>query len=470
MFGALYAPEGTPVAVLAEVAREFSPRVDAVTEREVVLDLNGLERLFGTARTIAEELRRTAADRNIRVRVAVAETRTTARLLVRHRAGLTVIEPGAAATALASLPISLLGEIEPDDAKSRRSADESHRAKAEELGVVFRRWGIRTLGELVALPSDEIAARLGQEGVAWQRLARGDDAAPLVPSAPEERFTQALDLEWPIEELEPLSFVLSRLLEPLSAHLEQRDRGAAVLHLRLHLVKLDETTPEVHARSLQLPAPMRDARTLRTLALLDLESNPPPAPIDRVEIAVEPTPGRIVQYSLLTRALPTPERLSTLMARLHALMGETRCGSPALVETWKPEAFEMRAFAPRDVDVVDRKQAPGPRPQASGPHPALSLRRFRLPIAARVRTRDGQPEYVAIDRRGLSGGGVESCAGPWRTSGGWWVDGAGWAGESYSTDVGWDRDEWDVTVAGGTAYRLFRARDTDRWFVEGVVD
>ena len=60
---------------------------------------------------------------------------------------------------------------------------------------------------------------------------------------------------------EPLSFVLGRLLEPLSAHLERRDRGAAVLHVRLHLV-----TRDVHERSLQLPAPMRDARTLRTLA------------------------------------------------------------------------------------------------------------------------------------------------------------------------------------------------------------
>jgi protein ImuB len=469
VFAALYAPEGTPPLLVAEVAREFSPRIDAVTEREVVLDLSGLERLFGTARSIAEELRRTAADRGIRVRVAVAGTRTTARLLVRHRAGLTVIEPGTEATALALLPISLLGELEPSPANSQIPTPDSQGASSKlgveswELGVgaVLRRWGIRTLGELAALPSDELAVRLGQSGVAWQRLARGEDPCPLVPSVPEERFAQALDLEWPIEELEPLSFVLSRLMEPLSLHLERRDRGAAVLHLRLHLVKLDETTPDVHERSLQLPAPMRDARTLRTLALLDLESNPPPAPIDRVEVAVDPTAGRIVQYSLLTRALPTPERLSTLMARLHALMGETRCGSPALVDSWRSEAFEMRAFAPRDADVVDRK-ASGLRPEAwvvglSAQHPSLSLRRFRLPIPARVRVKDGGPEYVAIDRRGLSGGGVESCAGPWRTAGDWWRD-------------AWDRDEWDVTVAGGTTYRLFRARDTGRWFVEGVVD
>ena len=45
-----------------------------------------------------------------------------------------------------------------------------------------------------------------------------------------------------------------------------------MLHVRLRLV-----TRDVHERSLELPVPMRDARTLRTLLLLDLESHPPPA-------------------------------------------------------------------------------------------------------------------------------------------------------------------------------------------------
>ncbi|HEY7190972.1 MAG TPA: DNA polymerase Y family protein [Vicinamibacterales bacterium] len=448
LFGALYAADGTTPGALADVAREFSPRIDIRSDRDVVLDLNGVGRLFGNARTIAEELRRTAADRGLRVRVAIAGTRIAARLFVRHRAGLTVIEPGCDAAALASLPISLLSAFAP-----------APPTPGEELGRVFRQWGVRTLGELAALPSDDLAARLGDDGIVWQRLARGEDPQPLVPSLPEERFSQSLDLEWPIDELEPLSFVLGRLMEPLSAHLERRDRGAAVLHVRLHLVRIDDTTPAVHERSLQLPAPMRDARTLRTLALLDLESNPPPAPIDRVEVAVDPTPGRIVQYSLLTRALPTPERLSTLMARLHALMGETRCGSPALVDSWRPEAFEMRAFAPVDSNVLG---ASVPRCVVEpvndlSKQPRLALRRFRHPIPARVRTENAQPQYLAIDRRGMSGGGIEACAGPWRTAGDWWRE-------------GWDRDEWDVTVRGGTTYRLFRARDTDRWFVDGVVD
>ncbi len=457
MFGAIYAAEGSSPEVLLASALEFSPRVDRVSDprafdsaqaREIVLDLSGLTRLFGDARTIAEELRRTAADRGVQIRVAIAGTRTAARLMVRHRAGITIIEPGTEAAALAPLPLALLPALQNDSASSNDTNDSND---PNGLLTTFRRWGLRTLGELAALPSDDLAARLGQDGVRWQRLARGEDATPLVPSVPEERFEQALDLEWPIEELEPLAFVLGRLLEPLEAHLERRGRGAAVLHVRLFLVKSAGETRDVHERSLQLPTPIRDARTLRTLALLDLESHPPTGPIDRVVVAVDPTPARIVQFSLITRPLPSPEQLSTLMARLQALMGETRCGSPALVDSWKPGAFEMTPFAPRDGNVA----APVASPVS------LALRRFRRPVPARVRLTDGKPSRVTIDRRGMDGGGVRVCAGPWRTSGQWWRK---------SESDGWDRDEWDVTLTDGATYRLFRARDTEQWFVDGVLD
>ncbi len=474
MFGAIYAAEGSSAEALLASAQEFSPRVDhrrggssafakATADRrsasrggwsdppEVVIDLHGLTRLFGDARTIAEELRRTAADRGVQIRVAIAGTRIAARLMVRHRAGITVIEPGTEAEALAALPLALLDAIA-SDVNSQLPTPNS------QLGVVLKRWGLRTLGDLAALPADELAARLGQDGVRWQRLARGEDATPLVPSVSDERFEQALDLEWPIEELEPLAFVLGRLLEPLEAHLERRGRGAAVLHVRLYLVKSAGETREVHERSLQLPTPIRDARTLRTLALLDLESHPPNGPIDRVVVAVDPTPARIVQFSLITRPLPSPEQLSTLMARLQALMGETRCGSPALVDSWKPGAFEMTPFTPRDGNVAEPTASPV----------SLALRRFRHPVPARVRITDGKPSRVTIDRRidgggvtGGAGGGVRVCAGPWRTSGQWWRK---------SESDGWDRDEWDVTLTDGATYRLFRARDTEQWFVDGVLD
>jgi protein ImuB len=495
MFGALYAAEGTPPGALAEVAREFSPRIeayggslaqarafDAAQAREIVIDLIGLARLFGDAKRIAEELRRTAADRGIRVRVAIAGTRTAARLLVRHRAGVTVIDPGTEAVVLAPLPIALLGTL--SDSPNVPNGPNVPNATIS----TFRRWGLRTLGDLAALPPDELVARLGRDGTMWQQLSRGEDARPLVPAVPEERFEQSLDLEWPIEDLEPLSFVLGRLMEPLSAHLEQRDRGAAVLHVRLHLIRTDGTTANVHERSLQLPIPIRDARTLRTLALLDLESHPPAAPIDRVTVAVDPTPGRIVQFSLLARPLPTPEQISTLMARLQALMGETRCGSPAMVDSWQPGACAMKPFAPVESSALhDHK----PRRRASEPPrfvdakdapPVVALRRFRHPVPVRVHVQHDQPSSVMTMTRGLSGGGVEACAGPWRTSGGWWTGGASGVGRASGGEmekgerergergVAWDRDEWDVTLASGPSYRLFRDRHADRWFIEGIVD
>ena len=469
MFAVVYAAEGSSFETLLGVARDFSPRIETCGSRpstrapgEVVLDLAGLTRLFGDTKTIADELRRTAADRGLRVRIAIAATRTAARLLARHRAGITIVEAGNEAAALAALPLLLLVRISyPNDPND-----------PNDLLATLRRWGLRTLGDLAALPADEVAARLGQAGVAWQRLARGEDPAPLVPSVPEERFEQALDLEWPIDGLEPLSFVLARLMEPLSAHLERRDRGAAVLHVRLHLVKRDGVTREVHERSLQLPAPMRDARTLRTLALLDLESHPPSAAIDRVVVAVDPTPGRVIQFSLLTRPLPSPEQLSTLMARLTALMGEGRCGSAITVDSWEPDGFDMKPFGPgigaRDsgfeTSIAESERIPNPEPRV----PRLAMRRFRFPVPARMRVEGGIPVRVIIDRRGLSGGKVEKYAGPWRTSGGWWMDTAN--SPKPRSGEGWDRDEWDVTLSDGATYRVFRERDTDAWFIEGVVD
>jgi hypothetical protein len=271
---------------------------------------------------------------------------------------------------------------------------------------------------------------------------------------PAERFEEAMDLEWPIEGLEPLSFVLARLLEPLSRQLDRRDRGAAVLRVSFQLV-----TREVHERALQLPTPIRDARTLRTLALLDLESHPPGAAIDRVTVSVDPTLARVVQFSLLTRQLPTPDQVSTLLARLGALMGEDRCGAPAEVQSWQPGAFAMRAFAPMEQREPSDDTA---QVDMSAPVIATALRRFRVPVPARVRVEHETLVRVTTDRRGLTGGRVEACAGPWRTSGGWWAS-AGDPGR-------WDRDEWDVTVSGGATYRVFRDRAADAWFLDGIVD
>jgi len=83
--------------------------------------------------------------------------------------------------------------------------------------------------------------------------------------------------------------------------------------------------------------------------------------------------------------------------------------------------------------------------------------------------------FVAVSRRGQPGGAVTQAAGPWRTSGAWWEEGAagaaGAAGDSGARRaVSWNRDEWDVALSEGAVCRIFHDRVTRRWFLDGVYD
>lgn len=519
----------TPTAtVLLEIAQAFSPRYEHApcecdgsgADREprfhtVVVDVSGLERLMrpravrsplvGAAeariahgdgpedaeawRTIGQELMRAAGKKQLRVHVAIAGTRVAALVLARARPGLTVVPPGREAAALASVPLDVLAHVadvvlpsrrSPSTDRPRRNAgyergprgdDTEHgrmrrgnndAAAAREGVSVFKQWALRTLGEVAALPTADLMTRLGRPAVLWQAIARGEDVRPLVPTEPEERFEQSLELEWPIEGLEPLSFVLTRLLEPLTTQLERRDRGAAVVHVILDLVSRD-----VHARHLQWPSPLRDVRTLRTLILLDIEAHPPERAIDRVTIVIDPTPGRIVQHTLFTRALPTPERLSTLLARLAAVLGADRVGAPVGpmgLDSNRPGTFAMAPFA------IDRPVFTMPTSSAcvdGQVDPIVAFRRCRQPVPARVVVEAGRPVRVTSERRGFSGGSVVAAAGPWRTSGHWWEERSSTVPAASGP---WDRDEWDVALSDRARYRVFRDRASDAWFIEGIFD
>ena len=528
------APNRLDAATLCTIAQACSPRYECCRDDLIVVDVTGLERLMraetmrrlraagGLAgenaqsveppvvaawRTVGTELVRECQDRGARAHVAVAATRVAALVLAHARPGLTVIAPGAEASALSSVPIDVL----------RRVADTVVMPKGkpktpDDAGVaIFKQWALRTLGDLAALPAPDLVARVGRQALVWQAIARGEDLRPLVPTEPDERFEETLELEWPIEGLEPLSFVLTRLLEPLCIRLERRDRGAARLHVVLDLV-----TREVHARQLQLPSPLRDVRALRTLALLDLESHPPAGAIDRVTVVVDPTPGRIVLHTLFTRAQPAPERMATLLARLGAVMGHDRIGAPTVADTYQPGAFGMLPFAidhtegpdrdrPRLPEDADRVLGVG---DAASREVVSALRRCRHPVPARVVIDQGWPVRVTSDRRGFAGGAVTAASGPWRTSGNWWegserAGGASRAGEAgragkagraetgdvgagpylphpphqpyppyqlYPSSVPWDRDEWDVALADGARYRVFRDRVREAWFIEGIFD
>ena len=417
---------------LLTIARDFSPRIMRASDTEILLDVSGLGRLIGEPPAVAAELERALRDAGMdTARVAIAETQTAARLLAAQ-------PPDFPVARFPEIPVTALQPLE------TLPPAINHRDRARPYDI-FELWGIATLGDLTALPAAELSSRLGRRGVGLQRLARGLDPRPFVPDTETPRYVGRLELEWPIDALEPLSFVFARLLEPLSAALERADRAAAALWLDLRLIDR-----QVHARVLQLPAPLRDARVLRTLLLLDLESHPPPAAIDVVSIELDPAPARITQFSLLERALPSPETLSTLTARLAALVGDSRVGSAVLLDSHRPDAFAMHQYAPersREGDGIDGDGA--------------VLRRRRQPPAIRVSVEQGRPVHLAATRRGMPSGAVLQAAGPWRASGGWWLG---------RSDDGWHRDEWDVALASGTICRIFQDRTTQRWFLEGIYD
>jgi protein ImuB len=469
LYACLRLPQRPDFAIA--VAKDFSPRLQRYPHGCVVLDVSGLERLLGSPQTIGEELARGVElkpDATDRTSIAVAPTQTSALLLAAAYPALTV-ETGDVVATLAPVSIQVLYHFlaEVHDVtffRTKRAHAARQQTQWESYEKAFdavRRWGIATLGELGALPSEDLSSRLGQTGVMLQRFARGIDAQPLVPDPEVPRFLQDIELEWPVDALEPLSFVFARLLDPLSAALERADRGAAAIRLDLRLV--DRTT---HARLLQLPAAMRDPKVLRTLLVLDLESHPPSAAIDRVTLEVDPAPGRILQYSLLERARPSAETVATLTARLSALAGETRSGMPLLLDSHQPDAFELRRFTAEESrfavrrSQVDRDESSPPELRSAIRDPRVALRRFRPPRAIRVSVERGRPVRIAIDRKGMPGGAVTQCAGPWRSSGAWWDRGG----------TQWNRDEWEVELGDGSVCRVFRERDTDSWFIEGVLD
>jgi len=488
LYAALYHPPPSAPAALAALAADFSPRFEAHRDDLVVIDVSGLTRLLGPARAIGEELQRTAAARGVRAHVAIAGTQTAALVAAQTRPGLTIVEPGGEAAALAPIPIGIFERMAdlveaglcarsgPPRRAAPPSAPQVFGAAPTPIAVLHR-WGLKTLGEIAALPAADLTARLGRQGARWQAIARGADVRPLVPALEEERFESALDLEWPIEGLEPLSFVLTRLLEPISTRLERRDRGAAVLHVVLRLV-----TKDIVLRSLQLPSPLRDVRTLRTLALLDLDAHPPEAAIDRVQIVVDPTPARVLQHTLFARAHPTVEQMSTLLARLGALMGQDRIGAAALVDSYRPGAFAMVPFATDHDQRRDRRARRGNSAQSSTDSAGAAsnvvtaaLRRCRQPVPARVAVAGNRPVRVTTDRGGFAGGAVLACAGPWRTSGAWWEKPEAFQHSDFRVQIfsgagPWDRDEWDVALSDGAVYRIFCDRDRDAWFVDAIVD
>ncbi len=418
MYAAVHAPGGTDPVRLVLCASDFSPHVEETAPDTVIIAVGGLAHLFGSAREIAAAIARRAEKCGLTVNVALGRNPDLAVHGARGFPGITVMEAGMEA----EFPVDLL---------------QPPPLIADTLAL----WGIRTFGEFAALPADGVAERLGPEGERLQKLARGCGDRPLVPTKAAPRFEESIDLEYPLTLLEPLSFVLGRLLGGICARLESH--GLATHELRLTLA-LEQAPP--HERTLRFPYPMRDTRVFLKLLSLDLERRSPMAPITAVALAAEPVNPRIVQHGLFIPLAPEPQKLELILARIAKIVGEGNVGSPELLDTHRPRAFQVKKFG-------EGGDPPGASPHFSAPY--CSTRIFRPALPAQVQAPDGWP--ISVRARGVYGRVLES-AGPWRTSGDWWRDDA------------WSSDEWDVALSDGALYLLSRDRYNGQWFVEGTYD
>ncbi len=494
MFACIHGQQIPAEVSLAEFAYAFSPLVEETAADTVVIDVEGCALLFGSTYELANEIAKQAevakksGGLGCKVNVALAGNPDAAIHAAKFCRGVTFTAPGEELTCLGRLSLKALQY-------SLAGVEES---QAAEILETLNLWGVRTFEEFAALPVAGVSERLGQDGLKLQRLAGGKTKRHLKIPQPSPVFKNSIELEYPVSQLEALSFILARLLNQTCASLNAYALATNALQVELKL-----ENGALHELKLNLPYPMRDHKVFLKLLLLDTEMHPPPAAVVGVSINCEPVKPRILQTGLFIPLAPEPEKLELMLARLAKLVGAENIGSPELLDTHRPDAFRVKRFELKESkrkradgrrQTADSKQqsAVGSRQSAESdakfelrnPKFTLGFRVFRPPLRALVQAEGGQPmEISAWDKNKSVYGKVVCAAGPWRTTGEWWRADA------------WARDEWDVAVEsrgqkseirnqksagsktkeiGGqplhVLYRIYRELRSGSWFVEGIYD
>lgn len=416
-----------------------------------LLDWRGLERLHGPAEAAAQKLAAVAAHIGGARRAGAAVL--AARAAAHFQRPCILLPAGAEAAVMAPWPVALLA----DDAG--RDTPPTAAALA-----VLAAWGIRTLGQLAALPAAALHARLGETGLRLRALARGEGGAEALALAPREPsgVSWRHGFEPAIEDLAAIERALARRLGRLAAWLDRRDRMAEALELRL---ELEHAAPRNYTA--RFAPPLRQARTMAAQLGLALRRDPPPAAVAGLRLRARLTAARPLQPSLFASqqsTAPRPEATAKLMQKLAARLGPGgELGSPRLLDGHRPGAFRLEPFAypaeagegPGDVETPRRPPQRAPL-RGAGREGRSTLRALRPAPMARVRL-DAAREPVAAAVGGEPIQPLTVRSGPWRSSGEWWAETA------------WDWEHWDVEIAG-RRLRLRQDRRGGGWVCDGTYD
>jgi len=459
-------------AALLDCAQSFSPEIEDTSTGTVLLNLAGLEPLLGPLSKITCNLAQRATEIGFEANIAVAANPDAALLAAHGFPGVTLIPEAEEAKRLSDLPVDVLLESFSSDI-----------AEAARWSETFDRWGIRKLRALAALPEVPVSERLGQQGLYLQKLARGGVLRNLQVLEPRQIFAESVELESPIVLLEPLAFLLNRMLEQVCTQLRSRALAVQELRLNLELATTQSNSCSMYTRTLRLPTPMLDVKVFLKLFQLDLQAHPPGAPVVKMHLSAEPARPRVLQSGLFQPVFPEPEKLELTLARIAGIVGEDRAGSVELLNTHREGAFAVQHFAPLEPASVEakRKQSVNPKqkdmslPVEDGActlkekleenakekmSAVIALRIFRPPLSASVTLCEAKPVHMRCLQPDIAGD-IVWTAGPWRSSGDW------------SEQEGWSREEWDIAIAAGdrlALYRLVQDKLGGNWFVEGMYD
>src|SRR5713101_4180910 len=300
----------------------------------------------------------------------------------------------------------------------RSASPKDRQAEIRQIFAILHKWGIHTLGQFAALNREDLGARLGSEAVRLWERANGQTTRLLKLVQPPESFAESFEFENEIETAEPLLFMLRRFLQQLAVRL-----SAIYLVARELTLLITFANKQHYERVFKIPQPTNDVDLLFRMLQTHLENFKSEHPIVAVALDAQPVKPASQQFRLFETALRNPQQLYETLARLTALLGTDRVGTPVLEETHRPDAFRMEPFAWQLNGSVEAK-----------PLPAVALRRFRPTESASVFLSENMPAHF---RSANLSGKVADQSGPYFASGNWW------------DEKSWTRAEWDLQLEDG---------------------
>jgi protein ImuB len=209
----------------------FCPRVEVLRPGACTIGARGPARYFGGEKALARKIIDVVACLGFACQVGVADglfaAQLAARVPRRGAAGrpgpagapdtAVIVPPSQTPAFLAPHPVGSLGD--------------------PELADLLSRLGVRTLGELAALPAAEVGNRFGSTGALAHRLARGLSPRPLIPRPPTVDLSVSVAFDPSAEQAEPVVFAAKALAERMHADLAAR--GLACVRVQVQVICAD---------------------------------------------------------------------------------------------------------------------------------------------------------------------------------------------------------------------------------------